>query len=191
MASAEELESQIESAEEAGDVAQLLDIIGNCTSHGGNEDWAEVTEAALDGVFRLSKGGQVDKSLTESALSATFSALEAWKEEDAIVEVALGCIVALVKHYENNESDSVVAAKDWNVNLLWSLLQDFEDESTIQEQACLAIEGMALASDKWKDLLKASDSCPGELVAAKERINNERNKAYPGRAADALGVSME
>jgi len=49
---------------------------------------------------------------------------------------------------------------------------------------------LALVSDSCKERFKAMDGMQAELVAAKERIINERNKAYPSRAAEALGLIL-
>jgi hypothetical protein len=179
---AEELSDQIEAAEEAEDSTKLLGIIETCTLHGGDEDWTEVAESSLDAYFRLAKSGKANGD--DKGIPAVFAALAAWNEEAAIVEVALGCIVALAKTYSGNTNNNV------DLSLLWTMIKSFPDESTIQEQACLAIEGLALASDSCKAALKASDGIELELAAAKERITNERNKAYPGRAAEALGISL-
>ncbi|CAB9530708.1 expressed unknown protein [Seminavis robusta] len=181
MASTEELDEQIEAAEEAGDTAKLLEIVTQCTPYGTREDddWADTTEASLDAVYRLAKSGKAT-----SGMSVIFAALDAWKGNEAIVEVALGCIVSLSKSYSTEEE------KEVDVALLWSMMKPFPGESTIQEQACLAIEGLALASEKCKAALLKVDNVESLLAAAKENITNERNKAYPGRAAEALGVSV-
>lgn len=182
--SAEELESQIETAEEAGDVPKLLEVIGACSNHGGDDEWTEVAEASLDALYRLAKGG--NNAVSEAAgssMSIVFAALAAWQEEEAIVEVALGCIVTL--------SSKVSSADDTlDLSLLMTIFKAFPDESTIQEQACLAVEGLALASETHKTTLKGTDGLARELATSKERITNERNKAYPGRAADAVGLSL-
>ena len=178
---AEEFEEQIETAEEAGDVSKLLEIISSCTEHGGDDDWTDVTESSLDAFYRLVKGGA---NAPETCLGSIFSSLEAWKGEEAIVEVALGCIVAIASKNPNLKTDGV------NVSLLVELMKDFDGEATIQEQACLAIEALAKSSDVLKEKINAVDGIRGELSAAKERITNERNKAYPGRAAAALGIDL-
>jgi hypothetical protein len=175
----EEIEEQIEHAEEAGDTAKLLELIAHCAKHGGDDDWTEVAESSLDALYRLAKGGT---NIT-SGLGVVFSSLEAWEAEDAIVEVGLGCVVSLAKTAQAEEGSL-------DVGLIMSILQAFPDESTIQEQACLAIEGLALASDKLKGAILAIDGIQDELAAAKTRITNERNKAYPGRAAKALGIEL-
>jgi hypothetical protein len=177
----EEIEEQIEGAEEAGDTATLLELITTCAKHGGDEDWTEVAESSLDALYRLAKGG----TIITSGLGVIFSSLKAWKAEDAIVEVGLGCVVSLAKTAQEEESSTSL-----DVGLIMSILQAFPEESTIQEQACLAIEGLALASDKLKGEILAIDDIQDELAAAKERITNERNKAYPGRAAKALGIEL-
>jgi hypothetical protein len=183
---AEELKGQIEAAEEAGGTAAVLDLVATCTSHGGEEDWAEVAESRLDSFFRLVKGGSAVADASNGFL-VIFASLAAWKEHEAIVEVALGCIVSLA----NTKTTTTKAVGDLDLSLLLTMLQSFPDESTIQEQACLAIEGLAMASETYKTALGATDGIQDELVAAKERITNERNKAYPGRAAQALGLALE
>jgi hypothetical protein len=176
----EAIEGQLEDAEEAGDSTKLLELITTCAKHGGDDEWTEVAEASLDALYRLAKGG----TIITSGLGVIFSSLKAWKAEDAIVEVGLGCVVSLTKTAQEEEVNL-------DMGLIMSILQAFPDESTIQEQACLAIEGLASASDKLKGELLAIDGIKDELAAAKERITNERNKAYPGRAAKALGIELE
>ena len=178
---AEELQDQIETAEEAGDITKLLDIISSCTAHGGEDDWTDLAESSLDAFFRLVKGGAA-ATTGDDAWGTLFASLEAWKAEEAIVEVAFGCVVAL--------SSKSSAIDNVNVSLLVQLMKDFEDEATIQEQACLAIEGLAKSSEELKQKLKAVPGVKDELVASKERITNERNKSYPGRAAAALGIEL-
>jgi len=188
---AEEYEEQIEAAEESEDTTKLLDIIADCSAHGGDEDWAEAAEGSLDALFRLAKSGTAS-SCADKALPVLFDSLKAWKDAndaEAIVEVALGCIVSLSKSYETT-NDDVAGESTLDLSLLISILQKFTDESTVQEQACLAIEGLALVSDSCKERFKAMDGMQAELVAAKERIINERNKAYPSRAAEALGLIL-
>ena len=101
------------------------------------------------------------------------------------MEVCLGCIVYAAKTVDET-------AIDIDANLLITIMQKYEEESTIQEQACLAIESMALSSAILKKKLLAP-YCNGmkeELIAAKSRISNERNKKYPGLAAVALGIEV-
>lgn len=178
---ADEFEEQIEAAEEAGDTGKLLDIIARCTEHGGDEDWTDVMEGSLDAFYRLIKGGSDAK---DDALKNIFASLEAWKEEEAIVEVALGCVVAVSSNATKQAEDGI------NVSLIVDLMKNFEGESTIQEQACLAIEGLALSLDTLKGKINAIVGIRDELAASKDRITNERNKAYPGRAATALGFEL-
>lgn len=188
--SAEDLESQIEAAEEAGDGTKLLELISTCTAHGGDDDWTEVAEASLDALFRLAKSGDHQDPVANPGIPVLFASLAAWKQEEAIVEVGLGCLASLAKSYMSNADEGDVA-DSLDLNLLLTILKEFPDESTIQEQACLAMESLALVSDKLKASLKCMPGIQEELVAAKERITNERNKAYPGRAAKALGLSLE
>ena len=69
-------------------------------------------------------------------------------------------------------------------------MQSYEGESTIQEQACLAIEGLANSSSVLKNNLRDIEVIRDELIAAKGRITNERNKKYPGLAMAALGIEL-
>ena len=186
---AEEYEDQIEEAEEAGNVSKILEIVQVCTSKSGDDDWTDVTEGSLDALFRLAKGGNND-AISVSVVETIFKALQAWKDEEAIVEVALGCLVSVLSKLEGIKDDDI---PNLELALIWKLLEDFSDESTIQEQACLTVEGFALASSTWKQCLL--DTCGGgdvttTLTESRERITNERNKAYPGRAAKALGVDL-
>ena len=48
---------------------------------------------------------------------------------------------------------------------------------------------MAVSSTLLKEKL-ACDEVKEELIAAKDRINNERNKKYPGLAAAALNLEL-
>eukprot|EP00977_Amphora_coffeiformis_P014625 scaffold4133_cov146-Amphora_coffeaeformis.AAC.9 len=178
---ADEYEEQVEAAEEAGDTDKLLIIIASCAEHGGDEDWTNVAEGSLDAFYRLIKGGSNSKN---DALGKIFASLEAWKEEEAIVEVALGCVVAVSSKKTKQVEDGI------NVSLIVDIMKNFEGESTIQEQACLAIEGLAVCSDAIKEKINAIDGIKDVLTASKDRITNERNKAYPGRAARALGLEL-
>ena len=105
---------------------------------------------------------------------------------EAIVEVCLGCIVYAAKSVDETTIDHI------DINLLITIMQKYEEESTIQEQACLAIESMASSSTilKKKLLPPYCYTLKGELIAAKDRITNERNKKYPGLAAVALGIEL-
>mmetsp|Transcript_16564 Transcript_16564/g.21679 ORF Transcript_16564/g.21679 Transcript_16564/m.21679 type:complete len:195 (-) Transcript_16564:329-913(-) len=193
--SVEELAEEIEAAEEAADVTKLLSIIVTCTKNVDDEDWTEVAESSLDAYYRLVKGGSsVPLPLSDDAscLDQLFLSLKGWKDEEAIVEVALGCIVSTVTWMKNNSTTN--NATDYNTNLdfylIIAIMKSFQDESTIQEQACLALEALALTSDAIKAEILSLEGLKEELVAAKERISNERNKAYPGRAAAALGIEL-
>lgn len=178
---ADEIEEQIEAAEESGDTEKLLSVIASCAEHGGDDSWTEVAEGSLDALYRLIKGGSDPK---EDTLEKIFTALAAWQDEEAIVEVALGCIVAVSSKKTMQNEDGI------DISLILSLMRDFKEESTIQEQACLSIEGLASLSDALKDRLIAIDGIKEELAVCKARITNERNKAYPGRAAAALGIKI-
>jgi hypothetical protein len=163
----DEIVEDIEAAEEAKDVDRVVAFLGLASSneHSGEEDWAEAAEAALDALYRLVKGGAVSGSDDESLLfhlQAVFDALNAWEEVEAIVEVGLGCLVAIASKADTKDEDDVAIP----VEFVLDLMKDFSGEQTIQEQSCLAIEGLA-------------------------RITNERNKAYPVRAAKALGIDFE
>mmetsp|Transcript_7731 Transcript_7731/g.16779 ORF Transcript_7731/g.16779 Transcript_7731/m.16779 type:complete len:185 (-) Transcript_7731:312-866(-) len=180
-----EVEKQIESAEEEQNVAGLLDIICSCTKHGGDDNWIESAEASLDSYYRLLKGGAAAK---QGSLCALFASLKAWREEEAIVEVALGCVVAITS---SGNGYNVDADEHPDVSLVIEVMRSFEDETTIQEQACLSIEGLAASSDAMKEKLRNVEGIMEELVAAKDiRITNERNKSYPVRAAKALGIEL-
>ena len=48
---ADELEDQIEAAEEAGDIPKLFSIISTCAKHGGDEDYETATEGSLDSLY--------------------------------------------------------------------------------------------------------------------------------------------
>ena len=178
----EDIEEQIEAAEEAGDVGKLLAIISTCTQNGGDEEWSEVAESSLDAFYRLAKGGS---SVPDDSLKTIFASIEAWKEEEAIVEVGLGCIVSVSSKDSPKQQENGVG-----VSLIVDVMKNFEGESTIQEQACLAIEGLAKMSGAFKETLAAVDGIKDELAASKSRIENERNKSYPGRAATALGIEL-
>ena len=172
------MEDRIEAAEEAGNITDLLQIIEECTN-ASDEDHETDAEASLDSLYRLVKGGT---AFPEETLGQIFASLKVWKEEEAIVEVALGCIVAIAsKKTELSAEECIV-----DVSLILDVMQSYEDESTIQEQACLAIEGLAKASIVLKKNLRGIEGINEELIAAKERITNERNKKYPGLAAAAL-----
>ncbi|VEU34942.1 unnamed protein product [Pseudo-nitzschia multistriata] len=199
-----EMIEDIEAAEEAGDTEQILAYLRFASSEdrrneeGEDEEyvWTEVSEEALDAFYRLVKASkELGASAALSHLADVFAALGAWKEEEAIVEVALGCIVAVASRAGKDEGDgsnSDDRAGALSVGLVLDTMKEFADEPTIQEQACLAIEGLALWRDDWKAALGEAEGIQDELAAARgERITNERNKAYPLRAAKALGIELD
>ncbi|KAL3907406.1 MAG: hypothetical protein SGILL_008888 [Bacillariaceae sp.] len=181
--SPEVLEERIESAEESGDTISLLGIIRISTQHAtdeDNDDWAVTTEAALDAYYRLTKKA---KEQQDGGLTIVFACLEAYHTQEAIVEVALGCIVSLASDKQDEPPPP-----DLPVHLIVSAMKEFPEEGTIQEQACLAVEGLA-ANYKEQFL---SLSVQAELkLALDERITNERNKSYPKRAAAVLGIRLD
>ena len=185
--SATEAENVIEAAEEAGDLNSLLSIIETTAKYGGDpdeseeaEEWETPTESALDAFYRLTKGGDAAPS---TSLSILWNVLDSWKSSEAIIEVCLGCIVYASKAVDDN------SVKNIDTKLIITIMQQYKDEGTIQEQACLAIESMALSSQILKEKLSC-DEVKEELIAAKDRINNERNKKYPGLAAAALNLEL-
>lgn len=186
--SPDDIVEDIESAEEEKKTETVVGFVTFLSSEekAGDEDWAEAAEASLDAFYRLTKGGASTDWML--ALAAVVACLEAWKEEEAIVEVALGCIVAIASKARagdgGDETGTTVSAK-----AVPETMRAFPDESTIQEQACLAIEGLALWKKTWKDELNDSEGIAEDLKAAlEERITNERNKSYPVKAAKALGI---
>eukprot|EP00531_Pseudo-nitzschia_arenysensis_P011636 CAMPEP_0116128706 /NCGR_PEP_ID=MMETSP0329-20121206/7502_1 /TAXON_ID=697910 /ORGANISM="Pseudo-nitzschia arenysensis, Strain B593" /LENGTH=204 /DNA_ID=CAMNT_0003622861 /DNA_START=92 /DNA_END=706 /DNA_ORIENTATION=+ len=193
----DEIVEDIEAAEEAKDTEKVVAYLALVSSNenAGEEDWAEAAEAALDSLYRLVKGGDANTDESLFHLSAVFNCLNAWEEEEAIVEVGLGCLVALASKANKKEESSSENDDDEvaiPVEFVLDLMKDFGDESTIQEQACLAIEGLALWNPTWKKELANAEGIKEELVAAKnERITNERNKKYPVQAAKALGIELE
>mmetsp|Transcript_17353 Transcript_17353/g.19328 ORF Transcript_17353/g.19328 Transcript_17353/m.19328 type:complete len:208 (-) Transcript_17353:65-688(-) len=193
----DEVVEGIEAAEEGGDVVKVVTFLDLTSSneYGGEEDWAEAAEAALDALYRLVKGGASVVSSSDNYLKAVFDSLNAWEEEDAIVEVGLGCIVSIASKADKESSkdgDDVNDTDEIPVEFVLDLMKDFEDEQTIQEQSCLAMEGLALWKKRYKNVLAAAEGIKEELLAARDqRITNERNKAYPVRAAKALGIKLE
>jgi hypothetical protein len=186
---ADEMEEQIEAAEEAANIPELLSIIGTCSVHTGEDDWDAPAEASLDAFYRLVKGGRMPP---EDALMTIFASLKAWRKEEAIVEVALGCIVAICSKISIYVQQDAAAdtTSTLDVNLVIEIMKSYKDESTIQEQACLAIEGLATSSDTLKKQLVAIEGIQQELTAARDLITNERNKKYPVQAASALGFEL-
>jgi len=209
----DEIIEDIEAAEESKDLSRILSFITLTSSneHGGAEDWAEAAEASLDALYRLLKGGASSTSSGDNDtndgfllhyLQIVFTSLNAWKEEEAIVEVGMGCLVAIASKANKKAKASGAAEDERNggedssssipVGVVLDLMKEFGDESTIQEQACLAIEGLALWKTGWRDELAGGEGIREELASARnERITNERNKAYPLRAAKALGIDLE
>ena len=210
----DEIVEDIEAAEEAKNIDGVVAYIGLVSSgdKGGEEDWAEAAEASLDALYRLVKGGAYDVDGDDDDgeennldalfhLSAVFDCLDAWEEEDAIVEVGLGCVVAIASKAKKSEPKETTTGDDGdddddapfvNVELVLDLMKDFGSESTIQEQASLAIEGLVLWKTCWKEELAKAEGIREELSAAKnDRITNERNKSYPVRAATALGIDLD
>ena len=177
----------IENAEEAGDLSSLLSILESLATYGGDpdeseeaEEWETPTEAALDAFYRLTKGGD---AAPLTSLCTLWNVLDSWKNSEAIVEVCLGCIVYASKSVDD------VSVNNIDTKLIITIMQQYKDEGTIQEQACLAIESMASSSTLLKEKL-ACDEIKDELIAAKDRIHNERNKKYPGLAAAALNLEL-
>lgn len=212
--SPDEIVEDIEAAEESKDINRIIPFITltSSTEHGGAEDWAEAAEASLDALYRLLKGGASSNSSNDDDtnsdgclthhLQTVFTSLNAWKEEEAIVEVGLGCLVAIAQKANTIAKASGAAGDERNggndsltnidVGLVLDLMKEFGDEPTIQEQACLAIEGLALWKTGWRDQLAEGEGIREELANARnDRITNERNKAYPLRAAKALGINLE
>ena len=215
----DELIQDIEAAEEAKSLKTVVayihllstDIVKSPTQNGGVDDWSEAAEAAFDALYRLVKGGgNTDENETEPPgnasssfliLGSVFCGLKPWRDDEAIVEVGLGCIVAIASRAikqettteaEANNHDDETYESDVDVDFVFELMRDFGGESTVQEQACLAIEGLALWKPSWKRRLRACHGIRGELLKARnERITNQRNKAYPVRAAKALGIELE
>lgn len=152
-------------------------------------------QGALDALYRLVKGGPsgVDARL-QRLLPALVRALAAWQQEDAVVEVAMGCIATVTgqaaagKEAWASDPEQAIAYVASVVDAVRAL----PGEATVQEQACLAIEGLALLHDEFKAALNAVDGMKEELIAMRaDRITNERNKAYPLRAAKALGINID
>lgn len=188
----DEIVEDIEAAEEAKNIEQVVAVCRWVASNekAGEEDWAEVAEAALDALYRLIKGGDQQQRAIDY-LKAVFDCLNAWEEEEAIVEVGLGCIVVIAAKANKEQTDDDEFAAI-HVEFVLDLMKDFADESTIQEQACLAIQGLALWKSDWKSTLACAEGIREELLQAKnERITNERNKKYPVQASEALGIQLE
>jgi hypothetical protein len=225
----------IEKAEEDDDLKTILDIINFISSDmgdpdddddDGNDDWVEATEASLDAFYRMIKSGikittttttdtdtdpNTDTADTGAVVSyytllnPIFAILNGWRKEEAIVEVALGCIVAITtKMIDQQETEMEMEECINKVNIIDLIVvkimqQLYRDESTIQEQACLAIEGLVLSpyysmNVDLKDQLQYhidENIIQKELKLARdERITNERNKSYPGRVANALQITL-
>ncbi|OEU21081.1 hypothetical protein FRACYDRAFT_234707 [Fragilariopsis cylindrus CCMP1102] len=138
-------------------------------------------------------------------LNPIFAILNGWRKEEAIVEVALGCIVAITtKMIDQQETEMEMEESVNTVDIIDLIVvkimqQLYKDESTIQEQACLAIEGLVLSpyysrNVDFKDQLQYhidENIIQTELKLARdERITNERNKSYPGRVANALKITL-
>ena len=193
----------------------------------GNDDWVEATEASLDAFYRMIKSGikittkttdtdtdtdpNTDTADTRAVvpyytlLNPIFAILNGWRKEEAIVEVALGCIVAITtKMIDQQETEMEMEESINTVDIIDLIVvkimqQLYKDESTIQEQACLAIEGLVLSpyysrNVDFKDQLQYhidENIIQTELKLARdERITNERNKSYPGRVAKALKITL-
>jgi len=198
---AEAIEELIDPAEEAGDTAKILEIIATCTSHADDDDWAEPTEAALDAYYRLSKNpasGPGDVHAGRCAVSILCSCLSAWRAHEAVIEVGLGCVAALAGRIDGGEVTEVVAAR-YGVEdgaevdvagLVVVLMEAFPEEGTVQEQACLAVEGLAEGSEELREMFRMAEGVGEGLTAAVDRISNERNKSYPARAAAVLGIEL-
>jgi len=199
------------------------DANGNC-----NDDWMESAEASLDAFYRMIKSGiQIKTTGTGTEddededngihivpyytfLNPIFGTLNGWRNEESIVEVALGCIVAIttkmIEHKQEDMSEDDLQEMEemfTKVSIIDLIVvkimkELYANEPTIQEQACLAIEGLALSPysinvDLQQQLRDHIDKniIQQQLRAARdERITNERNKAYPERVAKALLISL-
>ena len=184
-----------------------------------NHEWTEATEAALDAFYRMVKSGILVTEVATTTTTTTycvyfdsiFLALDAWQHEEAIAEVGLGCIVALCNDMKKKEDDvdgistsldeltERINKVDIVALIVTKIMPLFATEGTIQEQACLALEGLVTAPyGKMNRELQATFQYHIDngllqeqlLLARDERITNERNKSYPGRVATALDISI-
>lgn len=190
----EKIEDLIEAAEEASDVPKLLAIISMCAlrryqkSPDGDDDLESSAEASLDAFYRVVRGTAADElKLPVGTRANLIRSLKEWREEEAVVEVALGCIAAVGSTPEEKLEQSIGGI---DVRPIVAMMQTYESESAIQEQACLAIKGLAELSGDLKKRLLAVEGIEGEIKAAEGRITNERNKKYVGQAAAALGLTL-
>mmetsp|Transcript_4605 Transcript_4605/g.11594 ORF Transcript_4605/g.11594 Transcript_4605/m.11594 type:complete len:195 (-) Transcript_4605:520-1104(-) len=190
MYSEDDMESEIEAAESSSNIDILLKILSECESNhrqGKEGDWDVPTEACLDAFYRiLKKGGKSDdktEQLPASTRVTLFRSLKEWIDEEAIVEVCLGCMGAVGSKREDGFEETTHAEID--ANLIVEVMQQYSNESTIQEQACLAIKAL-VEIDVMKKKLLAVGEIEEELKAVEGRITNERNKKYAVQALEAL-----
>jgi len=194
----DELTEAIEAAEGDGDLVMIIGILSHSANLG---DGAAVAEAACDALLRATSS--VVKSAEAGALGAgevILKVMSVFMEEAAIVEVCLGCLKNIGRDTEACARLHAVARGEGGggscAALVVKAMNDHaeNDEPTLQEQACLAIEALAATHTELAAAFVAAGA-PAALEAAKTFITNERNKTYPEKAlaklteyGDRLGV---
>ncbi len=142
-------------------------------------DDESTVEAVLDALLRLSKG--LELNLNHG--NVIVKAIKANSSEPCIVEVGLGCIKNLAG--VSSVSSDAVFASTAAALIVDSMKKHGDSEPTLLEQGCLAIEALAKGNKSNAEALIAC-GVHDALSLATENIENERNKAYPIRAMNAL-----
>ena len=119
------------------------------------------------------------------ACEAVLSLLRNFMEEPSVVEVALGVIRKLATECPQNQARFAKPKSSCASLVVQAMREHCDGEATLQEQACLAAEALALNSEANASQL-AAVGIREMLVAAEEQITNERNKTYPARALTAI-----
>lgn len=196
----------LETAESAEGFADVVAVMVHACS-GSCEDGQTVGEAAGDGekdaacmsttpyhsvycilsvMFRMASSAESRVTFGENgACEAVLSLLQTFMEEPSIVEVALGVIRKLATECPENQARFAKPETSCASLVVQSMREHSDGEATLQEQACLAAEALALNSEANASQLSAV-GIREMLVAAEKQITNERNKTYPARALAAI-----
>ena len=170
----------VEAMEESGDYASIAVLLA---SSSGSEDAEEIAEACCDGLLRLASSADKE-AMGAAAWPAVVRTLEAYSSDSpAVAEVALSVLAKLAPSNQRLFSPSLSAA------LLAAMSENDEGEPTLQEQACLLVQALA-ENDRENAEALSKAGFAEELERAGTKIVNERNKAYPLRAAAAIKSAM-
>jgi thiopurine S-methyltransferase len=186
----DELVAAAAKAEEADDIATLILILEHTCSAGVDPaDFENATEAACDGLLRLTKGRPARLASNGDAVcAAVCHALSTFGSEPGIVEVILGCV-------NNFAADAACREKLGECSIAELLVaamgEHTSGEATLQEQGCLAIAALADGSNANVARLLAAGAAKS-LEAAIGLIGERATvKGYVTLAQAALATPPE